>query len=223
MSANAAEQFKLRPAAQVVAAEDGTWRGSWPESCWRCESNKTVKHSLADLIRHAAVGTPWALAHAYVLVDQLQSQGNRWGYWLAALLSPRRWGGWWTHPARKEVESEIALVLAWEATRVRNDSNAIVCDPPYGLPSGAISWLTNRAMTASELAARINQDRDDVVARVEGNGITFSQTPSNNPRIQVIGGSANTRLGFGSTRQRSSKRPAQHIGPALGRKLGLRR
>jgi hypothetical protein len=43
-----------------------------------------------------------------VIADRFQTEGDPWGHWLAALLEPRQWGGWWEYPKRREHAGELA-------------------------------------------------------------------------------------------------------------------
>lgn len=100
-------------------------------------------HALAGLIRAHVKREPWAAAELYVLAERLQTQGSRWGLWLAHWMvsarprrrrRPRRWSGraprnrrsiaverWLrpSHPARKELELELAMVARWARDRLR--------------------------------------------------------------------------------------------------------
>ena len=114
-------------------------------------------YSLADLIRAHVDRKPWAAAELTVMGERLMSQGNRWGLWLAHWMAParprrrrrpRRWSGrlpvrrskrvrWPTHPARKELEGELAMVANWaraERRRARRRA-ALVTDPPWVFPT----------------------------------------------------------------------------------------
>ncbi len=86
-------------------------------------------HSLADLIRAYIKLEPWAADELFVLVERLQDQGVRWGLWLAHWMVPARPGRpprsqrRPSHPARKELEQELAMVARWAGEERRRASD----------------------------------------------------------------------------------------------------
>jgi len=107
-------------AAVFVLACEAADRGG-PEATRPSNDELLPSHQahLAEIVFSVLLNEAWAREGAAVLADQLTTQGDRWGTWLAALLEPRQWGGWWSHPMRASLRHEIADALDHVATWAR--------------------------------------------------------------------------------------------------------
>jgi hypothetical protein len=169
---------------------DGRYDVTGPMTCERCDERGSVDVGLAELVFAAAQGWPWAREHGSVIADRLQSEGDPWGHWLAALLEPRQWGGWFSYPKRREHAGELADRLDQLAiAKQQHRSWSGMFGPVQARPAGGKSM----ALLFSPLARAIERHRAETGrsyfdARVEITG--------EDPRLTAVTRGDTTTLTF---------------------------
>jgi len=167
-----------------------------------------VRVTLTTLIKEFIDGAACARDDLTIIAEQLMLDGNRWGYWIAALLAPRRWGGWWTHPARKELERELVLVLEWQAA---TSDTAI---------SQAYDGLTKR--TGLVLLPALTSLMDELSSAVADAGLSMREASEMVERLSV-GYSTPADPPRRATRVRGRPQSSGPVGAQLMRRLDRRR